>query len=99
MNKIGSLLLEILLRLRLLGLSGVFIFKDMQESQINLKYEFQLALLNCSKTLHIETPQVLTDHIKSCSKACDVLIPVVLYLWPSQLLTSQAVKDRNLIAA
>lgn len=61
------LLLAVLLRLRLVGLSGVFVFKDMKQSQFNLKCEFQMALLNCSKTL-----QVLTDH-KCCTKACDAL--------------------------
>lgn len=62
------LLLAVLLRLRLVGLSGVFVFKDMKQSQFNLKCEFQMALLNCSKTL-----QVLTDHNKCCTKACDAL--------------------------
>lgn len=73
------LLLAVLLRLRLVGLSGVFIFKDMKQSQFNLKCEFQMALLNCSKTPHIGTLQVLTDRNKCCTKACDALCLVNSY--------------------
>lgn len=38
-----------------------------------------MALLNCSKALHIGTLQVLTDRNKCCTKACDALSLVNSY--------------------